>query len=250
MRRRLLFAEEEDERRELMKKHRHTKTEKKAFRLRGGFRERDRPTLKSDTRTDDEEVEESWWSHWGVQKGTVRIWPITETRCSETAPPCITHTARRQKWIELALSICPFFSKRKAPSLFLWSKSNVREKKKRKHAWLIVAFSFSTRIQSFYCDYIFALLWTLNRLIAEDERNVEFVWTYVGVDLNSHFLQFFPLSIWEIHSNRYRYAVTHPHYTHTPSFLCPSRPPVTFALLFPCSRPPPSFTLHYRTAFI
>lgn len=53
MRRRLLFAEE------LMKKHRHTKTEKKAFRLRGGFRERDRPTLKSDTRTDDEEVEES-----------------------------------------------------------------------------------------------------------------------------------------------------------------------------------------------
>lgn len=39
-----------------MKKSRHTKTEK---RLRGGFRERDRPTLKSDTRTDDEEVEES-----------------------------------------------------------------------------------------------------------------------------------------------------------------------------------------------
>lgn len=79
-----------------MKKSRHTKTEK---RLRGGFRERDRPTLKSDTRTDDEEVEESWWSHWGVQKGTVRIWPITETRCSETAPPCITHSeATEMNW--------------------------------------------------------------------------------------------------------------------------------------------------------
>ena len=156
MRRRLLFAEEEDERRELMKKHRHTKTEKKAFRLRGGFRERDRPTLKSDTRTDDEEVEESWWSHWGVQKGTVRIWPITETRCSETALPCITHTARRQKWIELALSICPFFSKRKAPSLFLWSKSNVRERKKKENTLDLLLHSVSPLASSHFIVITFS----------------------------------------------------------------------------------------------
>lgn len=122
-----------------MKKSRHTKTEK---RLRGGFRERDRPTLKSDTRTDDEEVEESWWSHWGVQKGTVRIWPITETRCSETAPPCITHSeATEMNWrstVDLS-----FLFEEKGLLSFSSGQRLTREKKKTRLTYCCIQFLHS-----------------------------------------------------------------------------------------------------------